>query len=102
MRKLIFSPAAIIDLDNIYDYTFETWGLDQAESYVRELHAVCHDMAAGKIKGRIADVIRRGYFRKSCGLHIIFYRNPNPKTMEVVRILHQRMDIEAHLSVSLL
>ena len=42
MQQLLFSPAAQNDLESIYDYTFETWGVDQAEYYVRELHKVCN------------------------------------------------------------
>ena len=98
MRKLLFSPTAQKDLEGIYDYTFETWGIAQAEHYVRELHKTCNDLATGNIKGRNADFIRPGYFKKPCGSYFIFYRNPNPETLEVVRILHQRMDVESHLS----
>jgi len=98
MQQLLFSPAALDDLDGIYDYTFETWGLDQAEYYVRELHETCHDLASGNIKGRNVDFIRRGYFKKPYESHFVFYKYPNPKTLEVIRILHQQMNIEAHLS----
>jgi toxin ParE1/3/4 len=98
MQKLLFSPAALDDLDGIYHYTFETWGLGQAETYLRELHKTCNDLALGKFKGRDVDFIRRGYFKKHYGSHFVFYKFPNPKTLEVIRILHQRMDIESHLS----
>lgn len=97
MPHLLFSPAAQIDLGGIYDYTLETWGIDQAEHYVRELHNTCHDLASGNGKGRNASHIRQGYFKQSYGSHFIFYRHPNPETMEVIRILHQKMDIEFHL-----
>jgi len=97
MQHLLFSPAAQSDLNGIYDYTFETWGLAQAEHYMRELHDTCHNLALGNCKGRNANHIRQGYFKKSYGLHFIFYRHLNPETMEVIRILHQRMDIESHL-----
>ena len=97
MQQLLYTPAALNDLDSIYDYTFETWGLNQTEHYVRELHELCHNLAAGNTKGRSVDFIRQGYFKKPYGSHFIFYRKPNPKIMEVIRILHQRMDIEAHL-----
>ncbi|MCF6321830.1 MAG: type II toxin-antitoxin system RelE/ParE family toxin [Rhizobiaceae bacterium] len=97
MRKLLFSPAALNDLDGIYDYTFENWGIDQAEHYVRELHGTCNNLASGNITGRNVDFIRQGYFKKPCGSHFVFYKYSNPKILEVIRILHQRMDIEAQL-----
>ena len=86
MRQLLFSPAAQEDLEVIYDYTFETWGIDQAGLYVRALHTVCCNLATGKIKGHTADTIRSGYFKKSSGSHMIFYRHQKPDIM-VVRFL---------------
>ena len=98
MRQLLFSPAALNDLSGIYDYTFETWGIAQAEHYVRELNEVCVKLASGDSHGRASSFIRPGYFKKLVGSHIIFYRRQNPDTMQVVRILHQKMNIEAHLN----
>ena len=97
MQQLLYSPAALSDLGGIYDYTFEVWGLEQAEHYLRQLNKTCLSLAAEETTGHRVDFIRQGYFKKRCGSHFIFYRHPNPNIMEVVRILHQRMDIEAHL-----
>jgi len=97
MRQLLFSPAAQNDLTDIYDYTLETWGIEQAETYVRYLHKTCQDIASGNIKGLNVDYVRQGYFKKSIGSHFIFYRKPIPRIVEIVRILHQRMNIELHL-----
>ncbi|MCP4185498.1 MAG: type II toxin-antitoxin system RelE/ParE family toxin [Hyphomicrobiales bacterium] len=79
MQQLLYSPTALNDIDSIYDYTFETWGLDQAEYYMRELHKACHGLAAGNTKGRSVGYIRQGYLKKPYGSHLIFYRHPNPK-----------------------
>jgi len=40
--------------------------------------------------------IRQGYFKYKIGKHLIFYRLQDGD-VEVVRILHQKMDIEAHI-----
>lgn len=38
--------------------------------------------------------IRKGYFRSRVKSHFIFYRiNPKKKEVEIIRILHQQMDI---------
>jgi toxin ParE1/3/4 len=40
--------------------------------------------------------IRAGYLKYAVGLHFLFYRL-TADHLDVVRILHQRMDISAHL-----
>jgi toxin ParE1/3/4 len=97
MNRLVFSPAAQDDFEGIYDYTVEHWGADQAEHYVRELQSACNDLASGKRKGRDASYILPGYFKQPSGAHFIFYKLKKSSHMEVVRVLHQRMDIETHL-----
>jgi len=37
MLKLLITPQAEIDLEDIYNHTFITWGLNQAEKYQDEL-----------------------------------------------------------------
>ena len=37
MLKLLLSPKATIDLEEINEYTFLTWGIAQAEKYQDEL-----------------------------------------------------------------
>ncbi|MCH8240888.1 MAG: type II toxin-antitoxin system RelE/ParE family toxin [Proteobacteria bacterium] len=97
MKRLLFSPAAQDDIEKIYDYTLKIWGIIQAEHYVSDIRDTCRDLASGKREGSGASAIRPGYFKKTSGSHFIFYRLPKPGIMEVVRILHQRMDIESHL-----
>ena len=60
MSRVTFSPAAIADIDGIWDYTAETWGVDQADRYTDDIRDACNDLAAGKKQGRTADV-RDGY-----------------------------------------
>ncbi len=37
MSRHVLSPAAQLDLEQIWDYTCDRWGDDQAEKYVREI-----------------------------------------------------------------
>ncbi|MEZ0364138.1 type II toxin-antitoxin system RelE/ParE family toxin [Mycobacterium sp. pUA109] len=40
-KRCLLSPAAQTDLGQIWDYTNDRWGVDQAEEYLRELqHAI--------------------------------------------------------------
>lgn len=42
-----FSPAAVADIGAIWDYTAETWGIDQADRYVDDIHGACVALAGG-------------------------------------------------------
>jgi toxin ParE1/3/4 len=48
--------------------------------------------------GRAINDIRDGYFKLSVGSHFLCYRLTDTGVLEVVRILHQRMDIAGRLA----
>jgi toxin ParE1/3/4 len=91
------SPLAALDLGRIWDYSAEHWGADQADLYVRQIGMACADLASGRKQGRSIDLLRAGYLRYPTGSHVLFYRWGTGRRMEVVRILHQRMDVGLHL-----
>ncbi len=51
-KRLIFSPAAEADLEQIWRYTAETWNPDQADEYIMQIHSSCPELATGRRKGR--------------------------------------------------
>lgn len=58
------------------------------------------DLADEPLKGRDCRDIREGYRKYSAGRHVIFYRQLPNNAVEIVRILHARMDVGGHLSDS--
>ena len=98
MSGLRYAPAARADLDAIWTYTVERWGVAQAASYVREIDQACHDAAAGRRASTPIDDIRPGYRKLLVRSHVVFWRRYEAGDMVVVRILHQRMDVTRHLS----
>lgn len=54
--KLRFRPAALSDLDGIWDYTADVWGAGQADLYILSLQTACKALAAGTRRGRDAGV----------------------------------------------
>ncbi|QDP98193.1 type II toxin-antitoxin system RelE/ParE family toxin [Microlunatus elymi] len=96
MRSYRLTPAAVQDLSSIWDYTVERWDGGQAETYVNEIRAAVERLAESPDRGRACDEIREGYRRYGIGSHIIFYV-VNQDSVDVVRILHQRMDPTRHL-----
>ena len=95
MSLVTFSPAAAADLDNIWNYTAEEWGADQADRYTDDIHDICGSLARGEKRGRNVDV-REDYRKHAAGKHFVFFRVADTG-IKVIRILHQSMDIERHL-----
>ncbi len=96
MRRLTLSPRAQADIEEIWSYTVEHWSLDQAEVYLRKIKAAVEAVADDPRLGRPCDEVRAGYRKYPAGSHLLFYRT-TPDSIDIVRILHQRMDFERHL-----
>ena len=89
-------PKAREDLEAIWRYSCETWSVDQADAYYERLVAAFEALASGDLIGQSVDELRRGYFRYAVGAHLVFYRY-RASELEIVRILHQRMDVALRL-----
>ena len=96
MAGYTLAPLARKDLDEIWTYTVGQWNEEQAERYIRQIEATIEGVADNPNLGRGCDEIRRGYFKILSGSHIIFYRRARTK-IDIVRILHQRMDVGRRL-----
>lgn len=96
MTTYRLTPAARRDLESIWDYTAERWDVRQAETYLNEIRAAIERIAADPARGRACDDVREGYRRYSIGSHQLFYVS-GPGAVDVIRILHQRMDPTRHL-----
>lgn len=88
-------PLAEADLEDIWSYTVSRWSSEQAESYHAGIVTAFEGLAAGSKQGRPSD-IREGYFMYAVGSHLVFYRC-SEAGIDIVRILHQRMDVTRHL-----
>jgi toxin ParE1/3/4 len=84
------------DLRSIGLYTQVTWGREQRNIYLAKIDASFHLLAVEPQLGRSCDDLRLGYRKYPVGKHLIFYRQ-SANGIEIIRILHQRMDIEAQL-----
>src|SRR5690606_31300524 len=93
------SKQAEIDLENIWLYTFEEWSLEQADYYLDLIIDEIEYVAENPKYGQDYNEIRKGYFRSRVKSHFIFYRiNFKEENLEIIRILHQKMDIESHIN----
>ncbi|WP_028280903.1 type II toxin-antitoxin system RelE/ParE family toxin [Arthrobacter sp. H5] len=96
MKSIRLTPAAQKDLSSIWDFTQERWDENQAEIYISEMRAAIERIASDPHRGRTCDDIREGYRRYGIGSHLVFYIDKSD-SVDVIRILHQRMDPTRHL-----
>jgi len=96
MRRCRLTPKAQADIDSIWNYTVERWNSDQAEKYLRQIADAMALIGDDPLRGRVCYHIRAGYRRYAVGAHVLFYRT-RKDGVEIIRILHRRMDFERHL-----
>lgn len=97
--KYKISLLASQDLENIWLYTFENWSIEQADRYLNLIMDEIEYVAQKPESGFDFSSVRKGYYRSRIKSHIIFYKIVQKNdTVEIIRILHQRMDIENRLS----
>lgn len=96
MSRYLLRPAAERDLEEIWRFSNERWGPDQADRYIVQI-VDCFVALGGEFPpGQPCDDIRPGYRKARVGSHIVFYRSAGAD-LEIVRILHQSMDFDRHL-----
>jgi len=97
MGSFILTRKARDDLLAIGRYTGKQWGKAQRIRYLTQLDNAFHDLVNKPDLGRACNDIREGYFKYNIGRHVIFYHSIGEDQIEIIRILHGRMDIEQHL-----
>lgn len=96
MSRYRLTPAARRDISSIWDFTEKRWGMGQAKKCIREIQAAIERVAEDPDRGRAREEIRAEYRSYAVGAHIVFYVQ-RTSHVEVVRVLHQRIDFGRHL-----
>ena len=96
MSAFRLTPAAQRDLSEIWDFTQKRWDVVQAEEYIAEIRDAIERVAKDPNRGRRCDEIRDGYRRYVVGSHLVFFVEYED-AIDVIRILHQRMDPTRHM-----
>uniref|UniRef100_A0A831XMK0 Toxin n=1 Tax=Geobacter metallireducens TaxID=28232 RepID=A0A831XMK0_GEOME len=98
MPGFTLTSKAVADLKEIGRYTQKQWGPEQRNTYLALPDDCFHQLAANPLRGKDCSEIRNGYRKHPAGSHMIFYRQRSNDTIEIVRVLHGRMDVETRLS----
>ena len=97
MKRYRLTSAADRDLRKIAKYTLKLWGVKQREAYISELFDAFERLSTSPEIAVSIDVIRKGYKKFPQASHVIFFRLDNHRGIEIIRVLHKRMDIELHI-----
>lgn len=91
------SQKAKEDLETIWLYTYQRWSAKQADHYFKLIVDEIEYIAENSESGRSIDIIKKGYRSSIVKSHMLIYRKNKGGVVEIIRILHQRMDIENRL-----
>lgn len=98
MAKVIFRQAAIEDLTDIWDYTFQRWSESQADKYYAMIKLACKEIGENPAIGKVYTQISKHLFGFKSGKHIVFYYHTSEDEAEIIRILHERMDLKKRIN----
>ena len=103
MKAVVYAPAALVRFADILEYAIEKFGEAHADAYTAQLAARIEALATGTgPRARRCECLMEGvrdasgltYYRE--GSHFLILRE-KPDTLEVVEILHGRMNLDEHL-----
>lgn len=98
MAKYSLAKAAVTDLSDIFAYTFDTHGVERADSYTDALAEAFGMLCDFPNAGRKITVVRKDYRALRVGNHVIFYVQRANGDVYIVRILHVSMQPTGRLA----
>ena len=94
---LHISSEALSDLGGIWFYTRKKWSQEQADRYYSQLIDEIEFLRSNYYTGKSAEYIRSGYRVSFVKSHIIFYKLVEDQKLEIIRILHQSLNVDKWL-----
>ena len=98
MPEYIISEKALEDINNIWIYTAENWSVEQADRYYNLIIDEIEYIVGNLDMASDFEKIRKSYRYSKVKSHLIFFKKDKTNEIEVVRVLHERMDIENRLA----
>ena len=94
MAKFELTKKAVEDLADIWNYTYENWSEHQADKYYQLLIESFKEVAGNPDIGKIYNGIAGNLRGLKVGRHIVFFREMEGRKVEIIRILHEQMDLK--------
>jgi toxin ParE1/3/4 len=96
--KYKLTYKAIDDLTQIWNYTFYKWSEKQADKYYFMLLDNFNEIAFDPQLGKNYSGITENLLGFKAGRHIIFYRRIEENKIEIIRILHEKMEFKSRIN----
>ena len=98
MPNYTLTKKAVEDLSGIWNYTIDRWSEQQADKYYALLVSSFVEIADNPLLGKNYNgvILELSGFR--AGRHIIFYRQISKNSIEITRILHEKMDLKNRMN----
>lgn len=97
MSAYVISEKAVEDINNIWIYTAENWSVAQADRYYNLIYDEIEYIVNNFDMARDFGEIRKSYKCSKVKSHLIFFKKDKMNEIEVVRVLHEKMDVECRL-----
>ena len=97
MGTYSLTNAARADLKSVAVYTQRRWGKEQRRIHSKQFDDAFLLLANSPDAGLSCDHIKEGYKKFPTGSHTIFFRIISESEIQIVRILHKRMDVARQL-----
>ncbi|HMS08032.1 MAG TPA: type II toxin-antitoxin system RelE/ParE family toxin [Pyrinomonadaceae bacterium] len=94
----LITRKALADINEIWLYTAENWSIEQADRYYNLIFDEIEFIAKNFDLARDMGWLREGYRASKVKSHIVFFRKTLNGEVEVVRVLHERMDLPDRLN----
>lgn len=90
------TQSATKDLLAISDYTLETWGEEQQDSYLEGIYAKFEEISDAPARCRFRNDLFPQCQIAKYGRHVILFIDED-ELLTVVRVLHDAMDFQRHI-----
>jgi len=97
MANYILTNKAVDDLSDIWNYTYDVWSEKQADKYYNMLLEFWKELANKPSLGKSYNEVGNDIFGFKAIHHIIFYKSLEKGQIQIVRILHNRMDLKSRI-----
>lgn len=98
MIRINFQQEALNDLNDIWEYTYKQRSEKQADKYYATIKLAWKGIVEDPAVEREYHNIVSGLLGLKSGKHIVCYNTSLQNEVEIIRILHERMDLKNRLS----
>lgn len=88
--------AAEEDLREIWRYTLDTWGPEQADTYLVQIEDCLEAIGGGRVRSRSSQRLPGGVCVHRCQHHFIFWIVIDRPI--IIAVLHEKMDVVRRLA----